>query len=143
MGLREIVELNEVPENITLEDYCKHSSEYNVIAFETTENLQKQLVMRMTDKEKKDFFNYLYKVNHNYGNKTIRRPKVWMKISNCLPLIELFVFADNPILKKLTKRKPSNIDFPFSKEIIYDEVNSKENWSLDDYYFYYKNKKGE
>lgn len=138
------MELKEVPENITLDNYCIHFKEFDAISFETTANLQKQLVMRLTEKEKKDFFNYLYKVNHNYAHKTIRRPNVWMKIYNCLPLIELFVvFIDNQILNKLKKRKTSTIDFPFSKEIIYDEVNSKENWNFNDYYFYYKNKKEE
>lgn len=133
--------LKEVPGNITLDDYCIHFQEFDAVDFETISNLQRQLVMRLTEKEKKDFFNYLYNVNHNYAHKTIRRPKVWMKICNCLPLISLFTFADNPLITKLEKRyskgDTSVLDIPFGKEIIYDEINSKNNWNLGDYNFYY------
>ena len=142
-------ELKEVPTNITLDDFCKHCMEFDAISKEALINLQKQLVLRLPEKEKRDFFVYIYKTSHNYIAKSIKRPSVWVKIWKCLPLLWLFVIAcwGHPeiqaLVKKYKKGDLSVLELPFGKDIYTDEISSKENWSLDDYYFHYNYKNKE
>ena len=140
--------LKEVPVDITLDNYCKHFMKFNAISKEATINLQKQLVLRLSEKEKRDFFIYIYKAHHNYAAKSIKRPSVWVKVQKCLPLLWLFVISYwqpeiQTLVEKYKKGDLSVLELPFGKEIYTDEISSKENWSLDDYYFHYnyKNRK--
>lgn len=87
------------PANISLEDYCKHFFDYDVIDSDTIYNLQQELISRLSEKDKKDFYKYIYR-----NGKKMRKPSVWVKIFKCLPLLTLFTFSDSPELHRLEKR---------------------------------------
>lgn len=86
----------EVPQDITLEEYCKHYSEYAFIGYDAIMSLHNQLMSRLSEKDTKDFYKYIYR-----NGKKMRKPSVWVKIYKCLPLLSLYTYSDNNECKRL------------------------------------------
>lgn len=99
---------------MTLDEYYNNFDTIAALSVDELSALQGELISKLSDKDKYDFYAYL-KISPswhlNKKGKPVRdikpritKPKIWKFIYSSLPLFSLFVFADNKHLQKLYKK---------------------------------------
>ena len=91
---------------MTLNDYYTKFDSIFFISIDEISNLQQELISKLSEKDRNDFYAYLKKPLGIKDGKVFPRPrktkpKIWKFIYSSLPLYLLFAFPDDKHLRRL------------------------------------------
>lgn len=91
---------------MTLEEYYNKFDSIFFISTDEIFNLQQELISKLSEKDRNDFYSYLHiplgiKDNKVFPKFRKTKPKIWKFIYSSLPLYLLFTYAGDSHLRKL------------------------------------------